>query len=104
MCEKQSGPINLVSAHFASQLSIVFHALQSSLHSFSFIPSFSFSFSFLSFFTSMPPANPHEAVQPDFLTERYAAAHQSLVNDFNITNKQAAQRLNTFWLNQNALD
>ena len=52
----------------------------------------------------MPPANLHEAVQPNFLTECYAAACQSLIDDFNITNEQAAQRLNTFWLNQNALD
>ncbi|KAF8121380.1 hypothetical protein EV363DRAFT_1186212 [Boletus edulis] len=52
----------------------------------------------------LPLMNPHNAVPPDYLAECHEASRQSLIDDFGITNDQAALRLTNFWLNQNALD
>ncbi|KAF8131387.1 hypothetical protein EV363DRAFT_1165481 [Boletus edulis] len=48
--------------------------------------------------------NPHDAIPPDYLAERYTASCQTFIDDFNIDNEQAALRLTNLWLVQNAID
>ncbi|KAG9310930.1 hypothetical protein JVU11DRAFT_8803 [Chiua virens] len=48
--------------------------------------------------------NPHDAVAPDYTQERFSAARQPFVDDFNLTHQQAAQRLKDIWNAQNMLD
>ncbi|KAH0833449.1 hypothetical protein J3R83DRAFT_12564 [Lanmaoa asiatica] len=49
-------------------------------------------------------ANPHNAVPPDHAADRYAASRQSLIDDFQLTHKQAALRLTNLWRQQNTID
>jgi hypothetical protein len=50
------------------------------------------------------PSNPYDAVPPDYLVNRYAASRQTFIDDFHISNQQAAQRLTDIWIEQNTID
>ncbi|KAF8833909.1 hypothetical protein BDN67DRAFT_1017054 [Paxillus ammoniavirescens] len=48
--------------------------------------------------------NPHNAQAPAYNHERFRATRQPLVDDFNITHEQAAQRLTNIWQAQNLVE
>ena len=48
--------------------------------------------------------NPHNAVPPDYTTDKFAPSCQRIINAFNLTHQEAADQLCDLWQAQNAIN